>query len=612
MDLKFKEKLKKIPIVFISCLLLIVVCVLSLWGICKNNKMSTNASKAQITFVGEYKIGSGEWQEYYKGARIVCKDTITFKGNFIIKTPSGEKITDNPTNTNINFFLNHISVKLIVVNAENEYQKTHIFDTENKQIGKDACGEMWARYIFPKATDGLVEIEITNPHNFGNETAIIDFFDKMSLGEYYLLADELAKDYDFDRYTGIVFVAISLVLFGVAIASYFIKISGTNVFWIVGGWMLFTGMSFILDCKDVFFWNSLVVFNTTALCLSQMLSVLFLGMFISYCFSGLYKKLATISNAIIGGVIALITILALRGVGLIYDLRLYYVIAQSVCLVILFVLGVLEILKQNKRKVFVVSCGLVNLVAIVLDLIGSSVAWWEYFTVSKIVFAFTFLVAVCFGIYTVIVNYKDSIKAKNMEAELKDKNIAIMISQIQPHFLYNSLNCIAELCVTDPSRAEKATIDFARYLRGNMSVLDEKHTIEFEEELRHLSHYIALEKVRYGEDLQFEYDIQATQFTLPALTVQPLVENAVNHGIRYHKKRGKVKISSYEDKDSFVVEISDDGVGFKEEDIYADNKKHVGIANVKYRLDLMCKGKVVIDSKLGEGTTVKIIIPKEN
>ena len=78
-----------------------------------------------------------------------------------------------------------------------------------------------------------------------------------------------------------------------------------------------------------------------------------------------------------------------------------------------------------------------------------------------------------------------------------------------------------------------------------------------------------------------------------------------------YKKQGKVKISSYEDNDNFYVEIFDDGVGFKEEDIYADNKKHVGIANVKYRLDLMCKGRVMIDSKLGEGTTVKIIIPKE-
>lgn len=232
-------------------------------------------------------------------------------------------------------------------------------------------------------------------------------------------------------------------------------------------------------------------------------------------------------------------------------------------------------------------------------------------TKIKAVLISVIAVSICFCIFIIILNLKTSVKAKYMEAELKDKSVAIMISQIQPHFLYNSLNTIAELCVSDPVRAEKATIDFARYLRGNMSALDEKNTIEFEEELKHLSHYIALEQVRYGEEVQFVYDIKCTNFTLPALTIQPLVENAVNHGIRYHKKKGTVKISSYQDKDNFYVEIVDDGVGFVQENISLDGEKHIGIANVKYRLDVMCGGKIVIDSTLGKGTTVKIIIPKE-
>jgi sensor histidine kinase YesM len=177
--------------------------------------------------------------------------------------------------------------------------------------------------------------------------------------------------------------------------------------------------------------------------------------------------------------------------------------------------------------------------------------------------------------------------------------------------LYNSLNSIAELCVVEPKRAEKATINFSRYLRGNMGALNEKKPIEFEDELSHLNNYIELEKLRYGDDLQFEYDIREKEFTLPALTVQPLVENAVNHGIRYHKMKGKVKIASYSDDNNYYVSIEDDGVGFDPERYMSDGGKHVGIANVKYRLDVLCGGSVDIKSEKDKGTVVEIRIPKE-
>jgi sensor histidine kinase YesM len=167
------------------------------------------------------------------------------------------------------------------------------------------------------------------------------------------------------------------------------------------------------------------------------------------------------------------------------------------------------------------------------------------------------------------------------------------------------------LCVVDPKRAEKATINFSRYLRGNMGALNEKKPIEFEDELSHLKHYIELEKIRYGDDLQFEYDIKELSFTLPALTVQPLVENAVNHGIRYHKMKGRVKISSYSDDKNCYVVIEDDGVGFDPDKYMLDGRKHVGISNVKYRLEVLCGGSLDIKSEKNKGTVVTIRIPKE-
>jgi LytS/YehU family sensor histidine kinase len=251
------------------------------------------------------------------------------------------------------------------------------------------------------------------------------------------------------------------------------------------------------------------------------------------------------------------------------------------------------------------------MLCVLVDFFAGALAIWGSQYLSKIVFGAMLVIVIAFGIHAIVSNYKASLRTKEMETELKDKSIAVMISQIQPHFLYNSLNSIAELCVVDPKRAEKATINFSRYLRGNMGALNEKKAIEFEDELNHLNHYIELEKLRYGDDLQFEYDIREKEFTLPALTVQPLVENAVNHGIRYHKMKGRVKIATYSDEKNCYVSIEDDGVGFDPETYMDDGRKHIGIANVKYRLEVLCGGSVEIKSQKDVGTVVTIRIPKE-
>jgi LytS/YehU family sensor histidine kinase len=278
---------------------------------------------------------------------------------------------------------------------------------------------------------------------------------------------------------------------------------------------------------------------------------------------------------------------------------------------LLCVLGVREIPHMSKGVSIVLISALISMWCVLIDFFAGAFSIWNSLYLSKSVFGVMLIIVIAFGIHAIIANYKISMRTKEMEAELKDKRIAVMISQIQPHFLYNSLNSIAELCVVDPKRAEKATINFSRYLRGNMGALNEKNPIEFEDELSHLNHYIELEKLRYGDDLQFEYDIKEVSFTLPALTVQPLVENAVNHGIRYHKMKGKIKISSYADEENYFVTIEDDGVGFNPEEYMVDGKKHVGIANVKYRLELLCGGSLDIKSEKGVGSIVTIRIPKE-
>ena len=116
--------------------------------------------------------------------------------------------------------------------------------------------------------------------------------------------------------------------------------------------------------------------------------------------------------------------------------------------------------------------------------------------------------------------------------------------------------------------------------------------------------------MRFEDELDIVYDIQAQDFFLPALTVQPLVENAVKHGVGDTLNGGMVKISSKELDDCFEIEISDNGAGFDTESISNDNETHVGIDNVRSRLELMCNGSLEIESELGKGTTVTVKIPR--
>lgn len=198
------------------------------------------------------------------------------------------------------------------------------------------------------------------------------------------------------------------------------------------------------------------------------------------------------------------------------------------------------------------------------------------------------------------------------EKQLSESRIAIMVSQIQPHFLYNALNSIYHLCGKDKDMAQQAISDFSDYLRMNLKSLDYTGPIPFTEELKHVKAYLHLEKMRFEEELNIVYDIGPTGFQLPALTVQPIMENAIKHGIFPKSNGGTVKLATRETSECYEIMISDNGVGFRPGDKKEDGKSHIGIRNVRQRLEEMCGAELEISSILGVGTKVTIRIPKES
>ena len=190
-------------------------------------------------------------------------------------------------------------------------------------------------------------------------------------------------------------------------------------------------------------------------------------------------------------------------------------------------------------------------------------------------------------------------------------------AQIKPHFIYNSLTAIRSY-LDEPEKAEEVLNHFAGFLRGSMDVLSETECIRADREFATCRDYLYLEEARFGEKLKVETELLDTDFLLPAFSVQTLVENAINHGIRKKKGgQGTLVIKSYKTETDHVIEVRDDGVGMSVMEMEEENGKdkdetgrsHIGLRNARDRLSLMCEGTLEIDSRPGEGTTAKIIIP---
>lgn len=194
---------------------------------------------------------------------------------------------------------------------------------------------------------------------------------------------------------------------------------------------------------------------------------------------------------------------------------------------------------------------------------------------------------------------------------IAEQKTALMVSQINPHFMYNTLTTVAFLCDEDPERAKALTIEFSSFLRQNLNVMSDNKPIPFEQELRHVGCYLKIEKARFNERVKVVYNIQTKDFMLPALTVQPLVENAIKHGITKKREGGTVKITTYKTEKDYVIEIKDDGVGFNTEALPDNGRKHIGLENVESRLKQMCGGTLTVKSLEGVGTRVVVSIPQK-
>ena len=595
-----KVKQKQLEyIVFFLPLLLAAICLLS---VTTNHHQATMPLPMPQEFIGEYSFDGETWQPLTEESDIsALKGDLHLRGTFLREMEEGWQL---------NYYRNHIGAS-IRVNGELIYQDDIIsILNPEPELFASICARAWMGTLVPAiGPEDTIEIFLHNPHVYGNETAYRDFLTTLCSDpvEWSILKLNLEPHGKQFRILGILFAATSLMLLGASLAAVIMRIPVGGTLLKLGLLTLFTGGYVAFDSIDISYWNELNVFNTYTCQLCMMLAVFCLCHLISDTLTGRKQritKIAVLLSALLNGILILLSFI---GVTVIYDTLPYWVAAQAVLCVLFMVFCAQEALRKGAKRLTPVS-GFMLFAAMLLDFfgVGANIVWRA--PCYKIVFTILFAVHLVTTARGIVINHRASIHAAKLEKELEDSRIAIMLSQIKPHFLYNVLNTIYHLYRKEPETAQEAVSSFAEYLRCNMLSIEKSESIPFTEEYQHIQTYLSLEQIRFRGKLDVIYDVDVTDFKLPPLTVEPLVENAVKHGVTKKRGGGRVTISTRRTAEGILITVADTGIGFDPNTYMEDGKPHVGIRNVRQRLQNMVGGSLSITST-ENGTVAVVTIP---
>ena len=192
------------------------------------------------------------------------------------------------------------------------------------------------------------------------------------------------------------------------------------------------------------------------------------------------------------------------------------------------------------------------------------------------------------------------------QREIAQQRVSLMVLQMWPHFIYNTMMGIYYLCKQNPDLAQQVTLDFTTYLRRNFTALTSEELIPFSEELEHTRAYLAVEQAQFDDLLFIDCDTPHVDFRVPPLTLQPIVENAVKHGMDPDSAPLRIRIATRKTDAGSEILVEDNGTGFEP---IEDNEPHIALKNIRQRLEMMSGGSMTITPREGGGTLVSVTIP---
>ncbi len=469
-------------------------------------------------------------------------------------------------------------------------------------------GNGWAGVISPGiTTEDLVEIELSNVYTFGNPETFSGFFESIYAGSEIGLSRHLTRQYGVS-----VLLSFVMSISGILIAVVGLSIQETDRKSIIflGLFSVAMGIWNLIDFHyiNLFFQSTAVL--TTISQISQFLLPVFLANFLLPFLSGKRKLLLNIFNT--GSLLLLFisTFLQVLGIRDFYEFNLYDILLLSATYSIVPFLILGEALKKKEKSVWNLFYSVTPLCILVIAELNLY-SQGRYFSAVFVKAGYMIMILIQFYYFIkkITLQRNQALKANQLEQELTQNRISLMLSQIQPHFLFNTLASIRALCTINPLMAQETIDEFSDYLRGNLNSLTQNYLIPFSQEMQLVKAYLAIEQKRFGIYLNVIYDLQFSDFFIPSLTLQPIVENAVRHGITKKETGGTLVIHTEKAKDGVLIRITDDGVGFDPNRPPEEERLHLGVENVRGRLSAMCSGTMEIKSCIGEGTTVIISLP---
>ena len=610
----FKDKFKKISksnLQVMVILLVIFFAIILLWFNNSVSVQSTPALVAQVRFYGEYRIGDGPWQEIVEGEHIPSTEgDVTLRGNLHMLAPDGEYVGVYRGDVPVAFYTDHINLTFYEVGMD-----PYVCDMENPQYGSSMCGVNWVAATFMGDSEDEIRILIRNPHTFGNEAAIDEMISSIQFWTGADFEKEVLNEGEPQRNAGMLLMLVSIVFLGIALFSTLIHVKSSGIIWLLGFVVLFAGTYIVYSAHGVSFWSESIVSNTTVLGVSMIFYMLFLSMTIA-CVLKTSQKLADFTVVMLSLINVVFLVIPIATDVRFYDTWMCWAAVQLVANIVLIICLACDFVAVKTKIRWLYLGAILPLIAFCVDAVGTWCGAWEGGLVSRHVFAVLFAAAMIMVLKFIPGNINAAAKARELElekitlnAQLTESRVSTMMSQIRPHFIYNTLGSIEQLCKIDPPKAADLVHNFAKYLRGNFGELDNPKPILMSQEMEHVHHYVSIENVRFP-DMTFTFEMECEDFYIPALTVQPIVENAIKHGLMKLPRGGTINVISYETDTDYIISVEDDGVGF-DTGALIDERKHVGLRNIRERLKVMVNGTLDIESTVGVGTKVLITIPKE-
>ncbi len=554
----------------------------------------------RVGLVGTYRVGGGQSLPLNEQTAIDPNggETVYIRGCFTREIPANQLVMLRVDNIKAALYVNG---RLIYCR---EGEDAYPFYTK-------ADGNLWASFISPGIgpTD-VVELELSNPYDNQGILPLTKFLNTIYVGYDGALFQAMFAQNGARLFAALYVVCLGLALLVAACVLLTKRAQHVERCFYLAGFTISAGIWFFIRFDILSFFSRFPHSNNLLDAIGLAMTPIF---FIAYLLSFIEGKSRRALLITEYAYIALCLVFLLGIPAGLYDPYMYrnmHILIIGVMAAIVLGCVVYESIwaKDKDARAMILStlllCG-----GTLID----AASYYLFHNPINVAFHIGFIILILIELVKMVRFYIENLQAvaeaEHLKHELLENKVSVMLSQIRPHFLYNALVAIQQLCDEDPQRAEQAVGDFSRYLRGNLDSLTNSHPIPFDKELEHVDHYFALEHMRFGDRMAIAYDIRYRDFTLPALTLQPLVENAVRHGLFRKPGGGTVTVSTYETADNVVVSVSDDGLGFAVGQMRGD-RSYVGLDNVKARLQAQCGGSLDVQSAPNQGTTVTIRLSK--